>query len=276
MPLKGVLCDANGKPYSFPECIACARSGGPRRCDNPISLMIAMSKNSEERSDAGISATMLLDCPRKVILMGEEDYYEAPSKYWARFRGTLGHLLMEEYGQGIEGVIQEIRLRKVVTLDVDGVSVDVEITGKPDWADVQRKLIIDFKSAKSINVKPVKDGFPKDGHESQVNIYRWLLWGGQPYQGRDESGNAVWGEPEYHEITHGGILYFDMAGTKKVAVNIWSLDRAESFIRERLLPLATHKATGEMPPFWRDEKRGGRHILCNYCPLREQCDARGE
>ena len=275
MPLVGVKCDANGNEYSFTECIACARSGGPRRCDNPLPLLVAMSKNAEERSDAGISATMLLDCARKVILMREENYVEAPSKYWARFRGTIGHLMMEEYSSDIEDIIQEVRRSKTLTMDVNGKSVDIEITGKPDWYDVRRKLLIDFKSAKSINVKPIKEGAPKDGHEQQLNIYRWLLWGGRPSLGKGEDGKAVWGEPEYHEVKFAGLQYFDMAGTKKVAAKVWDLDVIEEYIRERLLPLATHKATGEMPPFWRNDK-GYRHVLCGWCPLKDVCDARGE
>jgi hypothetical protein len=266
MGLKGVLCDADGEAYSFDECLACARAGGPRRCDNPLPLLVAMSKNQRERKDAGISATMLLDCPRKVILMQEEDYYEKPSSYWARFRGTIGHLMMEAYGSDEANVVQEIRFRKSV--EIDGVSI--EITGKADWTDLKRKLLIDFKSTKSINRKPIKDGLPKEDHPKQVSIYRWLMWGGVNMETTDLLPEM---KTQHIEIDQAGILYFDMSGTKKVAAPLWSLDETEAFIIERLRPIVRYRTDKEMPPLWMNE-RGYRHVLCDYCALREACDAR--
>jgi hypothetical protein len=225
-----------------------------------------MSKAKRERADAGISATMLLDCPRKVVLMAEEDYYEHPSKYWARFRGTIGHLMMEAYGSEEENVVQEVRFRK--TVEVDG--VDIEITGKMDWVDLTRKLIIDFKSTKSINRKPIKDGEPKEDHPKQVSIYRWLLWGGMNMETTDLLPEM---KEQFIEIERAGILYFDMSGTKKVAAPLWSLDETEAFIIERLRPIAQYKQGGKLPPIWMNE-RGYRHILCDWCALRDVCDAR--
>lgn len=262
MPLQGVLCDDTGDPYSFEECIGCALAGGPRRCHNPLPLLVAMSKNAEERADAGISATMLLDCPRKIILARENDYFEKPSAYWARFRGTIGHLMMEEYGQGFGHIVQEVRRRKI--LSVDG--VDIEITGKPDWIDVERKLILDFKSAKSINVKPIKEGGAKEGHREQVSIYRWLCWGGT---------NMDTGEVEHIELDAAGILYFDMAGTRKVGVEMMDMEMTEWFLKGRLRPFAKYEKTNELPPFWLNDK-GVRHHFCRFCALKEICDERGE
>lgn len=260
--LVGVICEDDGQQYPFDECIACSLNGGPRRCNFPPSLMIAMARNKSERKDAGISATAILDCPRKVILTRETDYHERPSAYWARFRGTIGHLMHEHYAPDLDHIVQEVRRRK--TIDVDG--VPVEITGKPDWVDVERGLIVDFKSVKSVNVKPIKDGLPKEGHTEQVNVYAWLCAGGT---------NMDTGEIEHFEIAKGGIQYFCMSGTVKVGVDIWPLDETEAFVRERLRPQVRYQRTGELPPFWRDE-RGNRHVLCNYCPVREVCDERGE
>lgn len=262
MPLVGALCDDDDNVYSFDECVSCALAGGPRRCHNPLPLIVAMSKNSEERSDAGISATMLLDCPRKVILAQEVDYHERPSAYWARFRGTIGHLMMEAYGQGHDHIVQEVRRKKKI--DVDGVIF--EVTGKPDWIDVERKLIIDFKSIKSISAKPVNLGEAKEGHREQVSVYRWLCHGGL---------NMVSNEVEFIPIDHAGILYFDMTGTRKVSVALMDLEETEQFVVDRIRPLVQYKTTKKLPPFL-EGKNGNRSPLCNFCPVREECDARGE
>lgn len=262
MPLIGAHCDDDDNLYSFDECLACAIAGGPRRCHNPLPLIVAMSKNSEERADAGVSATMLLDCPRKVILAGEVDYHERPSAYWARFRGTIGHLMMEAYGQGYQHIVQEVRRRKSVVVD----GVTFEITGKPDWIDLDRKLIIDFKSIKSINAKPVNQGEAKEGHRDQVSIYRWLCAGGV---------NMVSGEVEWVDIERAGILYFDMTGTRKIAVELLSLEETEQLIIDRIRPIVAYRTNKVMPPFLQGYG-GNRSPLCNYCPVREECDLRGE
>lgn len=262
MGLVGVICDDDEQKYDFEACITCSLKGFPRSCHAPTSLIVAMSKNQEERKDAGLSATALLDCARKVILSQEEEFYEKPSAYHARFRGTLTHLLIEEYGSGLEGVVQEQRVRK--SLDVDG--LQVEITGKPDWIDVNRKLIVDYKSCVSLNRKPINAGKPKDGHESQVNIYRWLVAGGI---------NMVTNEVVDYDIELGGILYISMEGSRKVPVRIWSLDETEEFLRDRLRPHLEYKQTKRLPPILSNEK-GERSYLCNYCALREACDAREE
>lgn len=266
MSLKGVICSDDGQQYGFADCIACARSGGPRTCHNPLPMLIAMSKNQEDRKDAGLSATMVLDCPRRVILSQEEDFYERPEDCAARFYGTIGHAGFEMYGGDFPGVIQEQRFRR--SINVDG--VEVEITGKSDWVDVERKLIIDYKFVSSISSKPISLGLPKDSHTEQVNLYRWLVAGGV---------NMVTGKVENHEIEKGGILYVStggkVRGSRKVAVDIWTLEETEEFLRERLRPLVAYQQTKELPPVLTDEK-GRRHYFCIRCALREACDAREE
>src|SRR5690606_7046191 len=107
--------------------LLCARqSGSDRWCHAPYALIKGMASNSEERKDAGLSATMLLDpCARRVILQQEEEFHEPPSRYWARFRGTIGHLMMEQYDDGGEGIIQEVRFKKTIELDGE----EIEVTG---------------------------------------------------------------------------------------------------------------------------------------------------
>lgn len=272
MPLKGVLCDSaleayNGEKLSFDKCLSCARVGsgvndgqGLRWCDAPYALIKGMSENGAERSDAGMSATMVLDvCPRRVILQQETDYYERPSKYWPRFRGTIGHLMMEAYDEGGEGIVQEVRFTKDIVID----GVAVTLTGKADHCDTVNGYILDYKSVGSINTKPINLGQPKPEHEQQISIYRWLTSGGT----RMDTGETV-----DFGITRGALVYFDMKGTRKIRAQLMSLDETEEFLIERLRPFVHYELTGELPPLLMNGRK--RHFFCDVCPVREVCDKR--
>lgn len=266
MPLVGVRCDDpkhKSETYSFDECLACSLAGGPRRCNNPYQIIYAMTRNKIERKDAGISATMLLDCPRRVILQQEHDYVEAPSAYWPRLRGTLAHLLVEQYSDGLEPKIAEIRFKKTITIE----GLDFEITGKPDMILPDRKLIIDYKSNKDVDdqYQPMVKGKAKTEHVEQVNIYRWLLAGGT---------NMDTGETVDIEIDKGEIHYFDLMRWKEpIEVPIWPLDEIDLFLVKRIKPLLEYRLKGQMPPKMTDFF-GDRHTWCSFCPLRDECDAR--
>lgn len=264
MALVGVKCDdigSYGDEFTFKECIACSLAGGPRRCHAPTSLLVAMAKAQDDRRDAGISATMLLDCPRKVALQTTEDWTEHPADFWSRFRGTLAHMALEHYAVDAEHLVNEVRRRK--TYEVDG--VEIAITGKPDHIDRERGLILDFKTCQSVAAKPVNAGTPKPGHEEQINIYADLCDGGV---------NMRTGEFEAIEIVAGGIVYLDMKSYRKVPVRIWSADERRAFIVERLRPIADFRRTGALPGLLFDET-GRRSWKCSakWCALREACDA---
>jgi hypothetical protein len=270
--LVGVKCDdigAYADEFSFEECIACSLAGGPRKCHAPTALLVAMAQAQHDRKDAGISATMLLDCPRKVALQTTEDWYEHPADFWSRFRGTLAHMALEHYAVDAEHLVNEVRRRK--TYEVDG--VEIAITGKPDHVDVSRGLILDFKTCQSVGAKPVGAGKPKDGHEAQVNIYADLCDGGV---------NMTTGEFETIEVTRGGIVYLDMKSYRKVPVNIWPAEERRAFIVERLRPIADYRRTGVLPGLLYDTERPTmRSWKCasKWCALREHCDlaaGRGE
>lgn len=266
MPLTGVLCDDpnhKNEQFTFDQCLACSRNRGPRTCSTPYQVIYAMTQNAVERKDAGLSATMLLDCPRRVILQQEDDYVERPSAYWPRLRGTLGHLLVERYGTDIGPAIAEVRFTRTLTVDEQ----EITITGKPDMVLLNHKLIIDYKSNKNVDddYQPMKAGKAKPEHVEQVNIYRWLLAGGT---------NMDTGEVTSIEIDHAEIHYFDlMRWMAPIKVPIWPLAQVEAFLRTKARPLVQYRQNGTLPPiltdFW-----GDRHLFCAYCPVREQCDAR--
>lgn len=275
MSLIGIKCDdlaCYGEEFTFDECVACSLTGGPRRCHTPTPLIVAMAKAQHDRKDAGISATMLLDCPRKVALQSTEDWTEHPEDFWYRFRGSIAHMALEHYAIDLENVVCEVRRRK--TYEVDG--VDVAITGKPDLVDAARGFILDYKTCNSVGEKPISLGQPKPGHEEQVNIYADLCDGGV---------NMDTGEIERFEINLGGIHYMAFskkrggAGAtafyRKVPVRIWSADERHAFIVDRLRPIAEFKRSGKLPGLLMDEKfPNSRSWKCadKWCALRDACD----
>lgn len=264
MSLIGVKCDDvahYADEFTFDECIQCSLSGGPRRCHAPTGLLVAMASAQRDRKDAGVSATMLLDCPRKVALQTTHDWTEHPSDFWSRFRGTLWHHAVEHYAVQSDALVNEVRRRK--SYNVDG--VDMQITGKPDHVNTDRGLILDFKSCASVTAKPISAGKPKDGHEAQLNIYIDLCDGG---------ANMQTGEIEHIAINTAGIVYLDMKSYRKVPIRIWSADERHAFIVDKLRPLKVFRETGELPGLLYNE-RGRRSWKCahKWCALRDVCDA---
>lgn len=276
MPIKGIICSSKnpafeGEEVSFEDCLNCARIGygmevegreedGLRWCHAPYPMIKQASMNQEERKDAGLSVTMLLnDCPRQVILQQEHDYSEPAMSLWARFRGTVSHLMMEEYDEGGEGIIQEVRFSKSITV----LGEEVTITGKMDHVDVGRKYILDYKSIGSVNTKPVNQGIAKPEHELQLNFYRWLLLGGT----RMDTNEEV-----FHDIERGALIYFDMKAVRKVKAEMMDMDDIEVELRRRLEPFVLYRRDGTLPE--RMTLGSGKpHYFCQVCPVRDICFA---
>ena len=299
MPVSWVLCDDSkhkGERFSFEECLACAKNRGPRRCHNAYEVINAIALNAEERRDAGMSTTMLTNvCPRRVILEQEHEYGEHPSGVYARVRGTSTHLLFEHYGGGLEPLIAEVRFRKRVLVRTPQGDAWVWVTGKTDkcliedWdgkdqgllpnLDACSGFIIDNKSSGDIDgdFKASKHGKPQDDHVEQVNIYAWLLWGGEAMQDYDPAKllgvRLNKGQTVHVKITGGGVQYMDNNLQRKIAVPIWPIEETEALIVERLTPHVHYQQTGELPPILTNVW-GDRHAFCKNCVVREFCDAR--
>ncbi len=272
MPLTSIKCSSQNPAYtneelSFDKCLSCARvasgvddGSGMRWCNAPYALIRAMQQNSEQRKDAGLSVTMLLDsCPRRVILQQENDYSESPMSYWARFRGTIGHLMMEEYDEGGEGIIQEVRFSKKIKV----LGEEIEITGKMDHVDTVREYILDYKSVGSINTKPINQNEAKEDHALQVNFYHWLLRGGT----RMDTGEQV-----DHPLKKAAIIYFDMKGITKVPAPLLDLQEVEDILVSRLEQFVLYQQTGVYPDVL-TLPSGKPHYLCQACPVKSICDS---
>lgn len=274
MPLAGVLCDDKDhldEKFSFADCLLCKKKRGPRRCDNSYQIINAVSQNAGSRVGAGMSATRITNfCPRRVILEEEEDYWERPSNVYQRIRGTVHHLLVEQFSGGLEPYIAEIRFYKEIVVD----GVTFRVTGKPDLAVIEEELLIDFKSMGDVTDKwkPIRNRLAQEEHIEQINIYRWLLWGGFSME-NDPQEIVKIGDQVFVTITEAGVQYMDMKLQRSVSAPLWTLEETEAYITKKLMPHVAYAKT-KVLPLQMFDMWGERHLFCNYCCVREQCDRR--
>ncbi|MCP4515786.1 MAG: hypothetical protein GY824_11230, partial [Delftia sp.] len=150
MPFQGFICESNKEKVSPEACLACSLQGGLPGCHFTPPVVRGIIANSAPRNlRGGPSVTELLGCPRKLILRRRVDYWEKPSHAYWRFRGQMGHALVEQYHDPDDsvivddGVIAEVRFRA----QIEG----LVISGQPDalyYAD--RAHLVDYKTTKAL------------------------------------------------------------------------------------------------------------------------------
>lgn len=254
MPLAGPMCCQDGNPASFDNCIAKSREG---HCQHSVPLLRAMQLNSTRRKGIGISSSVLSMCPRQYVLGEANDYYEDPAAYYPKWRGAFGHYAIE-MGGPYPGIAQEVRFYRTVNV----LGLDFEISGQPDWVDVEHRHIDDSKFVGFRPKEPYKD------HEAQINVYHWLMIGGYvkgdyiAYPG--DYQNPI---PENWEARAASITYRDTKGEAQYPIGLWSMDAVESYVRRRLEPHARYIKTGNLAllkieddvDFWK----------AKYCPFQD-------
>lgn len=239
MPLVGTLCCQSGSPQTFDHCMAESRAG---RCQHTVPLLASMQKNSEARKGIGISTSVLGTCPRQFVLSERNNYYEDPELCYPRWIGTFSHYAVE-LGGPYPGIVQEHRFYRMVT--VDGVAF--ELSGQPDWIDVDAGTIED---SKFVAFAPAQ---PYDSHAAQLNVYAWLVEGGYVKDTaytdctRGCVHNPVNEETEFETLRVN--YYHGPSGKPKrrhttYRVDRWSDAAVESYVQSKLLPHAKFIKTG--------------------------------
>jgi CRISPR/Cas system-associated exonuclease Cas4 (RecB family) len=261
MPLVGVKCCKGGE-RDFEGCIH--DSLYTDTCQYMAPIIIAMSQNQEERKDAGnLSATGLLGCPRFNELKPHLPFYESPAEYYARFRGTVSHAMVEYYVNNFPGTIVERR----VQAEVNGIPV----SGKmdlvvPGWTLKGNPvgLVTDYKSTnKRASSVPLKDD-----HKFQVNIYAWLLRNGY----FTDTGEKVGVDVKYGQINYVEMQYF-----KTYTFPLMWPHEQDELVEELVSDNAGWDfASGELPEILPMQPNGQPHWRCRYCPLMEECFAIGD
>jgi hypothetical protein len=240
--IAGIVCELDESFQSFETCIKGHESRDAcRNCHFPTFALKIARDNDKKRTGAGYSATTLLNCPRAVALLSQYDYYEPAEALWNKIRGELLHAAAEADPDPPAHVVRERRVRH--TLEIDGEPVPLVVTGKADEIDMSFEIITDYKFVGSIP----EDGTPY--HEAQFNIYAWLC----------SVGHFVdTGEPVNLTIKGGGMHYLTLKRRKKrdgtiikpwlkYRYPIWSNERVEQLVIERLMPQVQFHQTGVLP-----------------------------
>jgi hypothetical protein len=220
------------------------------------------------RASAHISATMLTaTCPRQLRLLQDEEWYENPETGFPKFRGTMGHAMVERYPQ--PGCIYEQRFEAPLTLSNGSV---VKITGQLDKLDPVYGHIEDGKTKDDAKINRLKE--PEDAHIWQLNIYRWLVYYGSPQIAitQDSFGTPlatalVPGTPSQITVRSLRLVYWSMKKPVMLVPPLIDLDDIEEFIRARADTISNPTL-----PAIPDELDPLKSKLClDWCPVRSAC-----
>lgn len=234
MPIVGVICGMDGTCQAFETCIhAHETMSTERNCHVPVASIKSQRDNMKFRKDAGVSASVVLACPRAYAIEQTYDLYESVISGYNKFRGTLIHALFEADPDPPSWVVQEERIMRWVVVN----GKKVRVTGKPDYVDPKYRVLIDFKSKHNLPTKM------DPRHEAQFNIYRWLL------------KNGIFtrtNEPCQIEVDRIGAHYVTFNTTaekawKKVLYPVWEYEEVERMVIRRLEPLTKWQEDGILP-----------------------------
>jgi hypothetical protein len=158
------------------------------------------------------------------------------------------------------GVVQEVRFYRTVNI----AGMGIEISGQPDWIDIPNRTIEDHKFTQYAP----KD--PRDSHVQQVNVYRWLVEGGHTR----EVENPI---PDNYRATTLKIHYYHgpSQGSKSRhtchEIPVWPDMVVEAYIRSKLEPYATYKASGSLAAVGL-QNQPDMAWMKDYCVFRHACN----
>ncbi len=285
---RGFLCELDESKVLPADCLACShtrQAQGLNTCHFPPPVVRGIVESSQPRKLQGYSATELIGCHRKVVLQDRADYWVKLSQAYWLFRGHLGHAIVEQYHG--DGVIAEERFYA----EVDGML----ITGQPDVVYPDDRLLVDYKTTKSVPKGRKRYTCTDCGavirenkwkarrgttlacecgvcHEAGVDIEPESL-PPQPYDAHVAQLNVyAWLLAENDVVVESAqVVYLDMSAPLPVAVELWPLARTESFVRRQLAALLERDPRTGMPSGVRDDP--GDNWQCDYCAVREQCES---
>jgi len=257
MPIVGVICPVDGSYQPFEFCIQCHQERDKSRpCHAPIFALKSMRDNHIHRVGAGISVSTLLSCPREVALTERYDVYEHVMSGYNKARGSYTHAMIEADQDPPDWIIRERRLY----LDILG----VRVTGQPDEVDTKYHVLVDYKSKDNLPLKP------DPSHEYQFNAYAYLLRHGY-WMDTNEKANIDIKVIGAHYLTWKTKI--DKAWKKK-PYPVWSDERMERALHERLQPLIEWRESGILPQCNPYQTFPGRWV-CHCNKIEDQLKDRG-
>lgn len=239
----------------------------------------------EPGSDA-YTPTRIIDCQRKQVLMGDQDWYFNPDHSYPATRGHMVHALMEKTRwPGALMTIREHRFETTVMTSqgpkpFSGKSDAVIITRIEDG--VAYCVVVDYKSVGEIGHDLIA---AKPQHQWQVNMYAWMVEECLPaYLNLPTVKRAVVEELviEYCSMkksrlftskgwrkTRGKLL--DRKNWKYATLDLEPIDLYPTSATYRAIQgriEARLKAEQVLPPVLEEPE----DWVCAFCPVRETCE----
>jgi CRISPR/Cas system-associated exonuclease Cas4 (RecB family) len=147
-----IICPISHQVLSQEECLNCANTKRPAPCGYDYSLLKKVFGTSDR---SGIHVTDLLGCLRRTFYSKTDPSPEYVSDMIIRTLGTLTHAILEDDNPVFTSEIP---------VSHEG------ITGRVDLY-YENGDLIDFKTTRWLD--PAK--LPYGEHETQVNVYAWML-----------------------------------------------------------------------------------------------------
>jgi CRISPR/Cas system-associated exonuclease Cas4 (RecB family) len=285
MAFKGFICELDRSKVSPEDCLACSYDrlvGAKNHCPFTPPIIRGIIESNQPRELRGYSATELIGCHRRVVLRDEVDYWVKPSQaYWA-FRGTLAHAIVEGYHNG-----QIVEQRFYAELD------GMLITGQPDVVYPREKLVVDYKTTKSVPKTRKRYTCPECGaliRENQWHARKGSMLAcecGKAYKAGAELKADVLDPQPYDThvaqlnvyawllsendvlVDTAQVVYLDMSEPKVLQVGLWSLGEIKTCVNAKLAEMMSRNGNGLPAGLWDDPNENWR---CRYCAVSGQCE----
>ena len=170
-----VICPISHEILDSEACLECAHANFPAPCEYDYSLLKKVFATSDR---SGIHVTDLLGCLRRSYFSKASPSPEYVSDMITRTLGTLTHAILED---------ENPLYKSEIPVEYNG------IVGRVDLYYPVTGDLVDFKTTRWLD----KSKLPYAEHDTQVNIYAWML---------EQTG---------HQVNRLFIQYIDMSGPSK-------------------------------------------------------------
>jgi len=175
MPIRGWICGPSRLKVGFDHFDSCDHGPRDRPAASPFLARLAATKIAEDVRHQGLdlTATGMMDCPRRIYLERTTDYWIDPNKSAVMTRGTALHAQMAET---LDPAVWSTERRDPVRHDLRGELHGFKVSALADAWRLDLSEIVDAKFPKDWSVKyRSKDGKAKSEVTAQLNIERHLM-----------------------------------------------------------------------------------------------------
>lgn len=286
MPIVGWICPIERTAVPFNHFDTCTAFHG-RPAYSPFLAKLGADKIAGDVRHTGleITATQVMDCPRKVYIERTQKYHANPAKRAAMDRGTGLHGVQ---AATLDSSVYYTEANDPVRLSIHGTLFGVETSAMADAIKKDLSEIIDSKFPKDWSVRyRSKDGKARTEYAIQLNQMRLLLaqqaWAVNEGYSPNDVKLTIWdhgvGDAEGPMCQHAQHMSEDeMAQTRPYNSHLTVQEHTDILLavkkeHEKIAPGDTdtqERLAAGIPlvglPMFNSKK-------CNTCDVKPQCDA---